>query len=449
MFAWYRKAKVCFVFLADKSGHKIAGDAWFERGWTLQELIAPKSMVFFNKSWQNIGTKDSRLDELSKITSVSAQVLSHETPLSSVCLAQRLSWAAKRETTRVEDKAYCLLGILDINMPPLYGEGEKAFYRLQEEVVKSTSDLSILAWSPASPQGMDCCGFFAQSPDDFQACSAMELLPDASLDTDEIVISGKGLVVTTPEYIVVSKKKQSAVQHQYALKLPCKKPGLKGDFYTVTMRKIGPNVFVRTKWAGTDSFKPVPVRFGENERKTFVLLTKIPWAGSPLQSIVSSTRYTQVDIKITGWPPKTRMVEMPLRAWDVQDKAFFGTSTSLQNWGAISFNERLFFVCIWSQARVQEGVKWVFEGFLVDRNSEGMDHVWRDLFLYGETFGFRAGSVRTMLENKQGGDQGGLEFVNSGVSRRITFECRLSMDPAVCRGPRWVVQIETGTVDRV
>lgn len=84
-------------------------------------------------------------------------------------------------------------------MSPLYGEGEKTFYRLQRETIKSTCDISILAWYSVNPKGMDCCGFFAEPPDEYEACSTMELLPDVSLDTGKMAISNKGLVVTTPE----------------------------------------------------------------------------------------------------------------------------------------------------------------------------------------------------------------------------------------------------------
>ncbi|KAK0655719.1 hypothetical protein B0T16DRAFT_424448 [Cercophora newfieldiana] len=124
MFKWYQNAKVCYAFLSDFPASADSNEAleicrWFTRGWTLQELIAPRDVTFFRQDW----TK----------------------PLRSIAVAQKMSWAAFRETTRVEDMAYSLLGIFDVNMPMLYGEGEKAFRRLQEEIIRSTSDLSILA----------------------------------------------------------------------------------------------------------------------------------------------------------------------------------------------------------------------------------------------------------------------------------------------------------------
>lgn len=115
---------------------------WFTRGWTLQELLAPLSVVFFDKDWIDVGTKASLEEKISEITGIDDFV-----NFEAACVAQKMSWASKRKTTRVEDMAYCLLGLFNVNMPPLYGEGEKAFTRLQLEVLKTTDDESIFAWN--------------------------------------------------------------------------------------------------------------------------------------------------------------------------------------------------------------------------------------------------------------------------------------------------------------
>ena len=63
MFRWYRDATKCYVYLRDVSrpqSYSADGSnedwestfrksAWFRRGWTLQELIAPASVDFFCK----------------------------------------------------------------------------------------------------------------------------------------------------------------------------------------------------------------------------------------------------------------------------------------------------------------------------------------------------------------------------------------------------------------
>jgi hypothetical protein len=157
MFNWYRKAEMCFIYLEDVSGdiktmdsipayredsgvpyipkRHISKSVWFTRGWTLQELLAPLFARFYDQSWRYIGSKYSLKDMVSAATGIEQQyLLKGDIEFASV--AKRMSWAAKRRTTRVEDMAYCLLGIFGVNMPLLYGEGTKAFTRLQEEIMK-------------------------------------------------------------------------------------------------------------------------------------------------------------------------------------------------------------------------------------------------------------------------------------------------------------------------
>jgi hypothetical protein len=156
MFRWYKNAAVCYVYLRDVEVENIhhAKDfehaRWFTRGWTLQELIAPQRVTFFNAKWQSIGDKKALEKHLSQITRIPLHVL-HGAKLSSISVASKMSWAAKRQTTRVEDLAYCLLGIFDVHMPLLYGEGQNAFLRLQEEIMKTTADQSIFAWRKDFP----------------------------------------------------------------------------------------------------------------------------------------------------------------------------------------------------------------------------------------------------------------------------------------------------------
>ncbi|KAF2252085.1 HET-domain-containing protein, partial [Trematosphaeria pertusa] len=157
MFRWYKNAQVCYAYLDDidfrfwtKSidllGERdLAKAKWFTRGWTLQELVAPKKVVFYIKGWNFVGNKASMVEKLARITGIDEETLAGGS-LEAVSVARRMSWAAKRVTTRVEDIAYCLLGIFDVNMPLLYGEGEKAFVRLQEEIMKDSQDQSLFAW---------------------------------------------------------------------------------------------------------------------------------------------------------------------------------------------------------------------------------------------------------------------------------------------------------------
>ncbi|KAI1115590.1 HET-domain-containing protein [Nemania sp. NC0429] len=196
MFKWYRNAKRCYVFLQDVTGSEndpsFRKSRWFTRGWTLQELLAPKLVSFYDRDWNIIGTihddalritdDDSQLcDVVSSITSIPIAFLKGA-PLTDACVAKRMSWASKRESTRPEDVAYSLLGIFDVNMPLLYGEGRKAFIRLQEEIISHIHDDSILAWGTINPGAVADrtsirdnansarMGALAASPADFADC---------------------------------------------------------------------------------------------------------------------------------------------------------------------------------------------------------------------------------------------------------------------------------------
>ncbi|KAL6877747.1 hypothetical protein HDV57DRAFT_510232 [Trichoderma longibrachiatum] len=155
MYRWYSRASVCYAYLSDvpdndvppRPGSKFRSSRWFQRGWTLQELLAPKLVRFYNSEWRSIGTKGTICAVIKNITRVPQQYLLGITSLHGASVAQRMSWAAQRQTKRAEDMAYCLLGIFNVTMPMIYGEGgEQAFFRLQEQIMKTTRDDSILAW---------------------------------------------------------------------------------------------------------------------------------------------------------------------------------------------------------------------------------------------------------------------------------------------------------------
>jgi len=152
MFDWYHRAAKCYVYLSDLSTVKreinedpsntwesdFRRSRWFTRGWTLQELIATPSVEFFSSDGHRLGDKKSLEQQIHDITGIDVEAL-WGFPLSSFSVAERMSWAAYRQTTRVEDRAYSLLGIFGIHMPVIYGEGTNAFQRLQEEIRKIVS----------------------------------------------------------------------------------------------------------------------------------------------------------------------------------------------------------------------------------------------------------------------------------------------------------------------
>lgn len=151
---------------------QFANSAWFTRGWTLQELLAPVNLTFYDCHWIALGTKQDFRDGIQQRTGIQAKVLDGSN-LGRICVAEKMSWAAGRKTTRIEDRAYSLLGIFGVNMPLLYGEGERAFNRLQSELIRVSDDLSILAWLPINRSFSDGAGsvhktsLLAPSPDCF------------------------------------------------------------------------------------------------------------------------------------------------------------------------------------------------------------------------------------------------------------------------------------------
>ncbi|KIM51441.1 hypothetical protein SCLCIDRAFT_143259, partial [Scleroderma citrinum Foug A] len=189
MYRWYENSAVCYAYLQDVrssfprlENKKIYPNSkgwpeWFSRGWTLQEMIASRNVQFFNEGWESIGNKKMLAHALSRITGVPPHILADGLSASNrPCVAQIISWAADRTTSRVEDRAYSLLGLLDINMPMIYGEGKKAFHRLQLEIIRESNDQSIFAWGCDADLDGRTGSVLADDPRVFQGCDKMELM---------------------------------------------------------------------------------------------------------------------------------------------------------------------------------------------------------------------------------------------------------------------------------
>ncbi|CAK7228143.1 hypothetical protein SEUCBS140593_006816 [Sporothrix eucalyptigena] len=198
MYRWYQNAVSCYAYLKDVDANPskleppttpaileeedrnngkntatwssvdqaIINSRWFTRGWTLQELIAPSRIAFYDTSWFFVGAKvrdkgrfmsptkpwNDRLatkdiiPQIHEATGIPVDILMGTRVLEEFSVGQRLSWASKRKTTREEDMAYCLMGLFGVNMPMLYGEGSSAFFRLREEIMKNSDDHSLFAY---------------------------------------------------------------------------------------------------------------------------------------------------------------------------------------------------------------------------------------------------------------------------------------------------------------
>ncbi|KAH6679432.1 hypothetical protein B0J14DRAFT_614619 [Halenospora varia] len=151
MFRWYVEAEVYYAYLSDLGGlfnpRGLRQSRWFTRGWTLQELLAPRKVLFYSEDWTHLGSKSSLVTSLSEATQIDRDVLLDPGKLRKKPIACRMSWPAGRETTRIEDIAYSLLGIFNVHMALLYGEGTNAFLRLQEEIMKISTDSSLFTWN--------------------------------------------------------------------------------------------------------------------------------------------------------------------------------------------------------------------------------------------------------------------------------------------------------------
>jgi hypothetical protein len=232
MFRWYQEAEVCYVFLQDiQHGAEFSRAKWFTRGWCLQELIAPKRLNFYGPAWQAAGTRHSWAPTISFITGIDMIYLRGEGSLSHLhkaSFAKRVSWAANRITTRDEDIAYCLMGLLNVNMPLLYGEGgTKAFGRLQEEYLRVNVDHSFLAWLlytgdrfpdrveyPNTPDG----NLLATHPKDFHLCKRISLSND---DVAPFSLNNKGLRIDLPLFQSPSRKSRPRRSPEYFAVLAC------------------------------------------------------------------------------------------------------------------------------------------------------------------------------------------------------------------------------------
>ncbi|KAL9078807.1 MAG: hypothetical protein Q9157_002290 [Trypethelium eluteriae] len=199
MYRWYENASICYAFLDDvyKDDEKTFRESsWFTRSWTLQELLAPQKIVLYDKHWQEIGTRESQCYIIYNITQISPMILMKKSDARDFSVAQRMSWASRRQASKVENVAYSLMGLFEVNMPLLYGEGQKAFLRLQENIIKTSDDQSIFAWSGVQE---DYPGLLAPSPRCFSMCH--DIIPIQSRKGgNAFMMTNRGLLITLEIY---------------------------------------------------------------------------------------------------------------------------------------------------------------------------------------------------------------------------------------------------------
>lgn len=229
-------------------------------------------MNFYNRDWISFGTKHGLQRRISEVTGIPIRILCGDDP-SNCSVARRMSWASKRVTTRPEDLAYCLLGLFDVNMPMLYGEGKKAFRRLQEEIVKTSEDHSIFAWSSKrdGPREM-----LAQSPADFEGCGNI-VSTAASSSPEQFSITNAGLSISFPmipwamnTYLAILEcRNKSATGLMPHFRQHTEKTQL-GIFIQQTQRN---GLYIRVRQSGNDIWSIEPDKFCSEQKRCRILIS--------------------------------------------------------------------------------------------------------------------------------------------------------------------------------
>ncbi|KAK4200959.1 putative vegetative incompatibility protein HET-E-1 [Triangularia verruculosa] len=257
MFRWYQEAQICYAFLEDvpprycsdgksrPANGDVTDSRWFTRGWTLQELLAPPFLAFLDSSWNIIGSRETYTPAITYATKIEQKDF-HS--LKSCSIATKFSWAASRQTTRAEDRAYSLMGFLGVYMPLLYGEGRNAFVRLQQELIRQFNDETVLLWTTYQaslfyddpkllaryeaagryPGWLIRRGLFAESLENFSGATGL-IVRQFDKIPRHFGISNAGISLSVELFQLLDDEESKYQQHQatssspalYAIKLNC------------------------------------------------------------------------------------------------------------------------------------------------------------------------------------------------------------------------------------
>lgn len=211
MFSWYQRSTVCYAYLSDvelSSGgfdrmnqehvEQFCGSKWFARGWTLQELLAPVALTFYSQDWSEIAPRSVIADLICETTKIDAVYLQGDGTFKDATIAQKMSWVSRRRTERPEDIAYCMLGIFDVNMPLLYGEGSKSFIRLQEEIIRTSNDQTIFCWTWTDSVPPGWVSLLAPCPQAFQHSEGFVSANSNLFSRPTFKVTNAGLSITLP-----------------------------------------------------------------------------------------------------------------------------------------------------------------------------------------------------------------------------------------------------------
>lgn len=317
MYRWYQKSKLCIVYLEDlEPGGELNQCRWFKRGWTLQELVAPSKASFYAGNWDLLGERSNKglCKSLASITGIDMEYLQGGVDLSALSIAHRMSWAKGRETTVPEDRAYSLMGIFDVKMPLIYGEGSlKAFQRLQEEIVKSSSDLSIFAWDPSSP-AHTALSVFASTPNAFTEYK--DIVP--SYQSQHFTRTNKGIKMKTILWRIL------CADGKERLMLPIGKQMNSKYDVGLILRKVGHNMYLRIGNMTPFSGEQIT---SSTSTSTFYLV--FPHISTGYDHLLSTSRERAIVVPPEGLGDFHIESLAPEYAWDGEDGLFFNN----HHWG--------------------------------------------------------------------------------------------------------------------
>lgn len=213
-------------------------------GWTLQELLAPSYVEFYDQDWTFRGSRKDHIDTISKFTSIPTKVLLRPKTIYMESVGARMSWASMRITKRTEDMAYCLLGLFEINMPLIYGEGKRAFLRLQEEIIKRNNDLTILGWDNVlrlqSCHGL--VGVLATSPKAFAGSADLQNIYVGL--GPEFSVTNRGLLLTGNLKFFYRSSPERPGKSAYVLQIATSSDSMTRE---IGLRKLAPGLYGRLR----------------------------------------------------------------------------------------------------------------------------------------------------------------------------------------------------------
>lgn len=278
MYKWYQDAEICYAYLQDiEHVDNLASSEWWSRGWTLQELLAPSTdVMFYGSAWSLLGTRSQLRHRIASIAGIHPEALKGG-PLDGFNVATKMSWSAPRRTTREEDRAYSLLGIFNVNMPLLYGEGSKAFRRLQEAILQTTNDLTIFAWSHCEPLPPDTeyalasggilslngllapSGVLAPSPNAFVSPCYLSLQPITLVSLSDLTPTLTGLIRRHQEESTSLSRSNSPLEHHEDTYLP-----LNYDIQGLVISNLGLSIdLILMPWAKYAYFIPLCYEYSQ------------------------------------------------------------------------------------------------------------------------------------------------------------------------------------------